>query len=213
MEANLPRILVIADGFTTPNRSDLILDLAEEGVLPWVQMRDHQALERDFVRCARRLIQDIARVSPSTLVSLNGRPELAAELGVGLHLGFRSISPVDARSRYGPDMLIGYSAHADSHIAVIAQCDYITYSPVFPVQKSPSGPPLGLERLSHMVNQSTVPVFALGAITVERVADCLQAGAYGVAMFSGVMGSEDPVSAARRYIESADQHSHARAKL
>lgn len=207
MEASLPRILVIADGFTSPPRCELVARLAEEGVLPWVQMRDHHALEEDFVACAHRLTEEIRAVSPATIISVNGHPELAADLGIGLHLGFRSISPVDARERYGPDMLIGYSAHADSHISVIARCHYITYSPVFPIRKSPSTPPLGLERLRHMASRATVPVFALGSITPERVGDCMEAGAYGVAVFSGVMGSEDPIGSAREYLDSVNHHS------
>jgi thiamine-phosphate pyrophosphorylase len=44
------------------------------------------------------------------------------------------------------------------------------------------------------------PIFALGAITPDKVGACLEAGAYGVAVFSGVMGSSDPVKAAGEYI-------------
>lgn len=197
----LPRFLVIADGFTLPRRSELVLELASAGVLPWVQMRDHHARSEQFEECAVRLVGEIRRVSPSTVISVNGYADLAHELNVGLHLGFRSVSPVDARTKLGPDMLIGYSAHADSHVSVIAHCDYITYSPVFPIQKSPQTPPLGLERLRHMAELSSVRVLALGAISADRVGDCIDAGAFGVAVFSGVMGSKDPVHAAQAYLD------------
>ena len=205
MESSLPRLLVVADGFTRPPLRDRVLAMASERVLPWVQLRDHRASPDAFAAGARELVAEIRRLSPDTLVSVNGYPDLAAELGVGLHLGFRSVSPVDARSRLGPYTIIGYSAHSDSHASVIAHCHYITYSPVFPVTKSPGAPPLGLERLRFMARLSTKPVFALGSIAADRVKDCLDAGAYGVATLSGVMSATDSVVSVKAYAEAIEK--------
>ena len=205
MESSLPRLLVVADGFTRPPLRNRVLDMASERVLPWVQLRDHRASPEAFAACTRELVAEIRRLSPETLVSVNGYPDLAAELGVGLHLGFRSVSPVDARSKLGPYTIIGYSAHSDSHGSVIAHCHYITYSPVFPVAKSPTAPPLGLERLRFMARLSTKPVFALGSIAVGRVQDCLDAGAYGVATLSGVMSAADSVASVKAYAEAIEK--------
>jgi thiamine-phosphate pyrophosphorylase len=138
------------------------------------------------------------------MISVNGDTSLAAELDIGIHLGFRSIAPDAARSLLGSNTVIGYSAHADTHLSMVSHCHYVTFSPVYPVEKALALEPLGLERFAHMTAISPVPVFALGAITPERVADCLSAGAYGIAVLSGVMGTEDAVEAAGRYIEALD---------
>jgi thiamine-phosphate diphosphorylase len=204
MDQTLPRLLVIADGFTAAPLRERVIAMATAQMLPWVQLRDHTASPDEFTDVARELTSEIRRLSPRTLISVNGYPDLAAELGVGLHLGFRSIQPVVARSKFGSSMLIGYSAHSDSHIAVIAHCHYITFSPVFPVQKSPSVQPLGLDRLRHITGRTDTPVFALGSISVSRVGDCLRAGAYGVAALSGVMASPDSVEAVSRYLSAIE---------
>ena len=202
MDARLPRLLIIADGFTDECHRRRVLDLAEADALPWVQLRDHYARPDQFRVKGRQLIAEIREASPSTVISVNGNHELAEECRVGLHLGFRSISPVDAKKRFGQDMLIGYSAHADSHLSVTRHCDYITFSPVFPVKKAPDTPSLGMEKLGGMARKSPKPVFALGAITPERVADCLRVGAYGVAVLSGVMAQQSAVDAARAYLDA-----------
>lgn len=205
MKSSLPRLLIIADGFTDECHRQRVLELADARTLPWVQLRDHYALPDLFRDAARRLISEIRSASPETVISVNGDHELAEECGVGLHLGFRSISPVDAKKRFGHEMLIGYSAHADSHLSVTQHCDYITFSPVFPVSKAPDTPPLGMEKLGRMARRSPKPVFALGAITPDRVLDCLQEGAYGVAVLSGVMAQQKAVDAARAYLDAIDE--------
>lgn len=205
MQSSLPRLLVIADGFTREPLRDRILQMASAQVLPWVQLRDHHVSPAHFAVCARALTENIRELSPETLISVNGYPDLAAELGVGLHLGFRSVSPVDARTSLGPYTIIGYSAHSDSHLSIIATCHYITYSPVFPVAKPTASTPLGLDRLRHMTALSAKPVFALGSISVDRVAHCLEAGAYGVAALSGIMSAQNSVNAARAYADAIEE--------
>ena len=183
---------------------DRVLEMASARALPWVQLRDHRVSPEVFASCARDLVAQIRRLSPQTLVSVNGYPDLSAELGVGLHLGFRSISPSGARSRLGPYTVIGYSAHSDSHLSVFADCHYLTFSPVFLVAKATASAPIGLERLSYMTRLSNKPVFALGAITVGRVKECLKAGAYGVAALSGVMSAPDSVASIKAYAEAIE---------
>lgn len=204
MESSLPRLIVIADGFTRPPIRDRVLRMADARALPWVQLRDHNATAEEFGDRTRELVAEIRRRSPETLISVNGYPVLAVELGVGLHLGFRSISTASARTMLGPYLLIGYSAHSDSHMSVIAHCHYVTYSPVFPVPKPTASAPLGLERLGRMARRSNKPVFALGSIKVDRVQACLEAGAYGVAALSGVMSAEDSVAAVRQYTNAIE---------
>jgi len=50
-----------------------------------------------------------------------------------------------------------------------------------PLSKASERPVLGVERLGEAVRAVKIPVLALGGITVENAAECLRAGAAGVA--------------------------------
>ncbi|CCG01096.1 thiamine phosphate synthase [Blastococcus saxobsidens] len=85
--------------------------------------------------------------------------------------------------------LVGRSCHSATELARAARegCDWVTLSPVFPTVSKPGyGPALGLEGLAALV-PGAPPVLALGGIRPDHVADCLAAGAYGVAVMGPVM--------------------------
>jgi thiamine-phosphate pyrophosphorylase len=56
---------------------------------------------------------------------------------------------------------------------------------VFPSASKPGyGPAVGLEMLRAAAAAVSIPVLALGGITEDRIADCVAAGAAGVAGIS-----------------------------
>jgi len=85
--------------------------------------------------------------------------------------------------------IVGRSCHtgADVDRAVHEGCDYIFASPVYETASKPGyGPGLGPAGLATMCRPG-MPVFALGGVLPERVAECLRAGAYGVAVMGPVL--------------------------
>jgi thiamine-phosphate pyrophosphorylase len=111
----------------------------------------------------------------------------------GVHLPSGG-SPEAARPRL-PGGLIGASAHSADEAATLlcAGADYVTVSPVFLTASKPGyGPALGLEGLAHIVARAAGPVIALGGITAENAASCLDTGARGIAVMGEVMRSADP---------------------
>ena len=81
--------------------------------------------------------------------------------------------------------------------------DFVTYSPIYPTASKPGyGPAVGVKCLIEVTEVVKIPVFALGGITPDRVDKCLAAGAFGVAVMSGVMSPTGVGQQAKRYFRA-----------
>lgn len=126
----------------------------------------------------------------STRIFVNDRLDvaLAAQAG-GVHLGEKSLPPEEARRlakslNREKHFLIGVSCHSleAAKAAERSAADYLFFGPVFATpSKASYGSPQGLERLAEICRAVAVPVLAIGGITFENAADCLSAGASGIA--------------------------------
>lgn len=197
------RLALIADRFTEPDRAERVLAAARAGVR-WIHLRDHQAGRAVFDRTARRVIRRLWDISETIGISVNTQLDVAADLGVHLHLGRRGPSIDEARRRLGDDVLIGYSAHdvVEVQSERVAAADYIFFSPVYPTSSKPDHPGAGIPTLRDVCAAAQQPVMALGGITPERVAECREVGAYGVAVLSGIMEAAAPHATARAYLRA-----------
>lgn len=110
----------------------------------------------------------------------------------GVHLPAQGL-PVYVARRTQPDWCVGVSCHsvADVIQAEDDGANYVTLSPIFESSSKPGyGPALGLGVLSDAAAASTIPIFALGGLNTVRAKESLLAGAYGVALMSGVFSGE-----------------------
>jgi thiamine-phosphate pyrophosphorylase len=93
--------------------------------------------------------------------------------------------PVDLVRRLAPrEFVVGVSCHSlqEALAAEAAGANYILLGPIFATpSKLQYGPPLGLAKLREVTSQISIPVFALGGITLDRVPPCRQNGAAGIA--------------------------------
>ena len=116
-------------------------------------------------------------------VFVNERADIALAAGAdGVHLPSRAISPF--RLRLLGIRLIGVSCHNEDELVRASQegADFAVLGPVFaPLSKAIDSPPLGLDAFGRLARSVTIPVLALGGITVANTAACIQAGAAGVA--------------------------------
>lgn len=129
---------------------------------------------------------------------LNGAIDLAAELGVSLHLPESASAVSIARRRLGPGARIGRSVHslASAREAAGAGADFVTFGPVYDTpSKRPYGPPRGITRLAEVCANCPIPVFALGGVTLDRVEECRAAGAFGIAAIGAIWDAADPNAA------------------
>ena len=195
------RLVLIADGFTDEERREQAVAAVRGGV-QWIHLRDHDASRDAFEEAARALLPRLREESDTVHVSINSRLDPAIDLDTSLHVGRRGPSISQARAYLSQEAFIGYSAHeeVEARGELASQVDYFFFSPVYPTSSKPDHPGMGLSALRAFCNTARpTPVLALGGITPERIADCREAGAYGVAVLSGIMEAEAPLAATRAY--------------
>ncbi len=156
---------------------------AIEAGIDAVQIREKDLPARTLLALAGAAAER-ARGSRCRII-VNDRLDVAlASESHGVHLGTRSMPLQAARCATPKGFLIGASCHSleEAIAADSGGADYILLGPIFETpSKAGYGPPLGVERLAEVAEKVRVPVLALGGITVERVATCLNHGATGIA--------------------------------
>jgi thiamine-phosphate pyrophosphorylase len=122
-----------------------------------------------------------------TTFVVNDDVDAALELGAdGVHHGQADQGATRARSR---GLLLGRSATTYSQ-AIAADADYLGVGPIWATpSKEDADPPLGLAELGRICRAVSVPVIAIGGIDPSNAADCIRAGAAGVAV---IRAATDP---------------------
>ena len=138
------------------------------------------------------------------LFIVNDRCDLAQAVDAdGVHLGQGDL-PLDlARKVMGQDKLIGISTHNSDQVreASAGKPDYLGFGPIFkPGSKQNHDPVVGIEGLRAIRTLTSLPVFAIGGITVENVGDVMKAGASGVAVISAILKAPDITQAVSDFL-------------
>lgn len=82
------------------------------------------------------------------------------------------------------NFLLGVSCHSLEGVASAARdgASYVFFGPVFATpSKARMGEPQGIARLAEACRSVSIPVLAIGGITLENAAACVKAGAAGIA--------------------------------
>lgn len=155
--------------------------------VPLVQLREKSLSARALYELTT-YAATIAKGSTTRLL-VNDRFDVARAAGAdGVHLTSRSLPPSVVRSICGSDFVIGVSTHLleEALNARAEGADFIVFGPVFETpSKRIYGAPQGLERLREVTNAlHGFPVLAIGGINRDNAAECLSAGASGIAGIS-----------------------------
>ena len=190
----LAGLYVILDPSVCPGRSlDNILKEAAGAGAKLFQYRNKLASMKEAYAEAVPLRKIAAELGVTFIV--NDRCDLALAVDAdGVHLGQGDLPYRDARTILGPDKLIGLSTHNPDqvHEADRLKPDYIGFGPIFkPGSKQDHDPVVGIQGLKEIRRLTSLPIFAIGGLTVENVADAIKAGADGVAVISAIVAVPD----------------------
>ncbi len=153
-----------------------------------------------------RILTDLAERLRRTTESagaplfVNDRADVALLVEAdGLHLPAAGLPIRAARALVGDAVWIGSSVHHHEEALRAADegADYVFLGPIWETPSHPNQAALGAAAIERA---QAARVIAIGGITTARVADCLSAGAYGVAAISALWKSQDPGSVAREML-------------
>lgn len=187
---------------------DCIREATAAGI-DYVQLREKDLSAKELEMLAREALKVIRSHGTRTRLLINSRIDVALATGAdGVHLTANDISAADARAIWASSVsaaksaklsscwLIGVSCHSliEVRLAESHGADFVVLAPIFE-KAGTSTPALGLEALRHASEQgklldtrveagdrrASIPVFALGGITVANAMECIRAGASGIA--------------------------------
>jgi len=177
-----------------------------DGGADTIQLREKAISDNDFLTLARE-VRDLT-AKRGTLFIINDRVNVARELNAdGVHLGQHDMSVLEAKTIIGNEKIIGVSTHniIQARQALKDGADYIAIGPVYPTGTKDYEPSVGLKVVQEVSREINVPIFAIGAITLENLDDVVKAGASRVAVCSAIINSKDIYSSTKRFKTKLNQ--------
>jgi len=197
------KLYLVTDRNQTAGR-DLVwvLEQALDGGIRAVQLREKDLSGRDLFLLAERC-QRLCQSYQAALF-INDRVDVAIAVGAaGVQIGKPSIPVETARALLGSQKLIGVSTHTleEAKAAEQNEADFILFGPVyFTASKAVYGSPQGLSALKTIVDNISLPVYAIGGITLENLEPTQNTGVRGVALISAIVSAANPKEAAEKML-------------
>jgi thiamine-phosphate pyrophosphorylase len=205
----LPLLTAIVDaevaaehGWTVPEAARACL----AGGARLLQIRGKRAPGRALLAWCDEVVDAATPFAASVVV--NDRAEIARMAGAaGVHVGQDDLPPVRARGILGDRAIVGLSTHTIEQIAAARESPimYLAVGPVFGTATKDTGyEPVGTDLIRHAAQlfQRTVPIVAIGGITLERAPAVLAAGAASVAVIRDLFATGDPEARTRQYLDA-----------
>ncbi len=182
---------------------DVVSELLDVGV-KGIQLREKDLSDTALIKLAQPMAALCQNYDAKLFI--NTHINVARDVGAeGVHLPAKAESVGSLKeTETGDNFYIGCSVHSldAAKRREVEGADFLTYSPIYPTASKPGyGPAVGTASLAEVVEGVKLPVFALGGITPDRVQECFAAGAFGVAVMSGVMSPKGAGGQAKGYLD------------
>lgn len=122
---------------------------------------------------------------------INDDLKLAAQFGLGVHLGQSDGEITDAKSQLPEGVIIGCTCLNSLELAQKAIADgatYIAFGAVYATATKPEAGNVGIEVIKQAEAQYDLPICAIGGLTVENSKPVIEAGADLCAVISDILG-------------------------
>lgn len=171
---------------------------AIKGGVTLVQLREKNMNAFDYYNLALR-VKGLLKGYGIPLI-INDRVDIALAVDAdGVHLGSEDLPITAARKLMGNDRIIGASANCIEEALEFQRqgADYLGVGALFPTKTKSNTEHVTLTQLKAIKEAVKIPVVGIGGISIENAASVKAAGVDGIAVASGILGSENIFEAAR----------------
>lgn len=176
------------------------VEAALKGGATLLQYRDKSSDDARRLREAEALRELCNRYG--AVLIINDDAELAARLGVGLHLGQGDGSLSAARALLGRQAIIGGTCHAQLELAEAAAkegASYVAFGRFFNSTTKPGAPAADVALLAAAAKAKVnLPIVAIGGVTLDNAPELIAQGASMVAVVHGLFGADSAAEVERR---------------
>ncbi|MCL6689380.1 thiamine phosphate synthase [Pseudomonas sp. R3.Fl] len=186
---------LLADGRLLP-----YVEAALRGGARLLQYRDKSSDESRRLREAEAL-RELCERHGATLI-INDDAELAARLGVSVHLGQTDGSLAAARALLGRQAIIGATCHGSLQLAdqaVAEGADYVAFGRFFQSLTKPGASEASPELLEQArARFANVPLVAIGGVSLDNAPELIGRGADLLAVINALFAADTPAEVERR---------------
>ena len=171
---------------------------ALQGGATFIQLREKNLDQEHFMEEAVEL-KKLCRQYHVPFV-INDNVEIAARIDAdGVHVGQSDMEAGDVRSKLGPDKILGVSAQTVEQ-AVLAEkrgADYLGVGAVFRTGSKADADDVSHETLKAICEAVSIPVIAIGGISVNNASQLKETGICGIAVISAIFAQKDITAATK----------------
>ena len=163
-----------------------------DGGVTFLQLREKDLDDENFLKEAVEL-KGLCKEYKVPFV-INDNVDIAIKMDAdGVHVGQSDMEAGDVRAKLGPDKIIGVSAQTVEQAILAEQrgADYLGVGAVFPTGSKADADDVSLETLKAICEAVSIPVVAIGGITLENTPQLEGTGISGVAVISAIYAQED----------------------
>ncbi|GAB3629225.1 Thiamine-phosphate synthase [Pandoraea terrae] len=181
------RLLITPEPATFASADAFLIRLAQalDGGVRLVQLRSRGLDGAQYALLAERA-RALCHNHDARLL-LNPPPQAPWPMAAdGIHLTSPRLMDADMRpSGYG---MVSAACHDAAQLAQAQRLgvDFVTLSPVLATATHPEAAPIGWEKFEVLAKTVTLPVYALGGMTLSQLAQAREKGAQGIAAIRGL---------------------------
>ena len=170
-----------------------------DGGATFIQLREKNLDQEHFLEEAKELKKLCAEYKVPFVI--NDNVDIVLEIDAdGVHVGQSDMEAGDVRAKLGPDKIIGVSAQTVEQ-ALLAEkhgADYLGVGAVFPTGSKDDAIEVSHETLKAICEAVSIPVIAIGGITVDNTSVLAGTGICGIAVISAIYGQENILEATKK---------------